>query len=110
MVEEAERFKADDDEARQTVEAKNQLDSYVYGVKNSLDSNSSMSDDAKVKLRAEIQKVVDWTDNNHHATKEEFQAQLNDFQEVYKQLVASTAQEPQQPQQASRGPVVEEVD
>ena len=57
MVAEAERFKNEDDQARQKVEAKNALQSYAYNVKSSL-SDVTLSEKFESEDKAMIEQKV----------------------------------------------------
>ncbi|CAI5757636.1 unnamed protein product [Candida verbasci] len=75
MVSEAEKFKDEDEKEANRVQAKNQLESYSYSLKNSLGEEQ-----LKSKLEAsEIEEVtkaadetISWLDSNQTATQEEF--------------------------------------
>lgn len=57
MVAEAERFKNEDDQVRQKVEAKNALQSYAYNVKSSL-SDVTLSEKFESEDKAMIEQKV----------------------------------------------------
>ena len=75
MVSEAEKFKEEDEKEASRVQAKNQLESYAYSLKNTLGEEQFKS-----KLDAsEIEEVtkaadetISWLDANQTATQEEF--------------------------------------
>jgi L1 cell adhesion molecule like protein len=75
VVEDAERYRAEDDKVKKRVEAKNELESYAYSVKNSLnDTNisSKLSSDDKAALETAVKETVDWLDRNQSAEIDEF--------------------------------------
>ena len=83
MVQEAEKFKADDEAQKVKVEAKNGLENYCFTMKN------SMNDAAiKDKLSEEDRKIVEdktaealaWLDSNQMAEKEEFEAKQKEVE------------------------------
>jgi len=71
-------FKDEDEKLRQKIDARNGLESYAYGLKN------TMSDDKKIgdKLTAEdkqtindaIKATTEWLEKNQSAEKDEFEA------------------------------------
>merc|ERR1711981_137923 len=76
LVQEAERFKSEDEANRARVEAKNALENYCYSMKSSL-SDEKMADkipaDEKTKCMDSINSTTSWLDANQNAEKEEFE-------------------------------------
>jgi L1 cell adhesion molecule like protein len=76
LVQEAERFKSEDEANRARVEAKNALENYCYSMKSSL-SDEKMADkipaDEKTKCMDAINSTTSWLDANQNAEKEEFE-------------------------------------
>merc|ERR1719453_923719 len=67
MVEEAERYKAEDEANRNRVIAKNGLENYCYSLKSSISSDevkSKMTDDDKKQLDDAIEDTIKWMDSN----------------------------------------------
>jgi L1 cell adhesion molecule like protein len=66
MVNDAEKYKAEDEEVRQRVESKNHLEGYCFGVRNSV--NGELADKVQASDKEEILKVVNetlsWLGNN----------------------------------------------
>lgn len=85
MLAEAEKFKDEDEAEARRVSAKNGLESYAYSLRNTLsDSKVDEKLDAadKDKLKAEIDKVVNWLDENQQATREEYEEQQKELEGV----------------------------
>lgn len=85
MLADAEKYKAEDEAESSRIQAKNALESYAYSLKNTLsDSKVDEKLDAgdKEKLKAEIDKVVGWLDDNQTATKEEYESQQKELEGV----------------------------
>ena len=77
MVDEAERYKAEDEANRVRVEAKNSLENYCYSMKNTMGDEklaSKLSDDDKSTVTAKIDETTSWLDANQMAEKEEYEA------------------------------------
>merc|ERR1712196_626002 len=67
MVDEAERYKAEDEANRVRVEAKNSLENYCYSMKNTMSDEklaSKLSDDDKSTVTAKIDETTSWLDAN----------------------------------------------
>ena len=117
MVDEAERFKAEDDVQRERVQARNQLEAYVFSVKQAAEeSGSKLSEEDRRVVTEACQAALQWLENNSLAEKEEFQQQEKELQKTCMPVMAKLhgqgqpggAQAPSGG--TGRGPTVEEVD
>merc|ERR1719333_1373575 len=73
MVDEAGRYKAEDEANRVRVEAKNSLENYCYSMKNTMGDEklaSKLSDDDKSTVTSKIDETTSWLDANQMAEKE----------------------------------------
>lgn len=91
MVNEAERYKEEDDRQRERVAAKNQLESYIFNVKQALDdAGDKLSESDKSTARAQCDEALKWLDSNSLADKEEYEYKYKELQrscgEVMKKL------------------------
>lgn len=86
MVQEAEKFKEDDQRNKERVDARNDFESYVYHMKNNTDEHAVKNKD---EFDALIQDKLTWIDDNRTASTEEFNSQMEDFRaslsRMYKQ-------------------------
>lgn len=76
MVQEAEKYKAEDEAQKKKVEARNGLENYAYGLKNSINEpnlKDKISDEDRKTLEDAIKTTLDWLDNNQLAEAEEFE-------------------------------------
>ena len=89
MVEEAEKFKEDDEKAKQLIDARNNFENTIYQFKSTL-SDEKMSSVIDASMKEELTKVVEenvsWLENNQMASKEEYDSKLSEFQEAMKPL------------------------
>ena len=76
MVNEAEKYKAEDEAAAARITAKNGLESYAYNLRNSL-SDEKLADKFdpadKSKLDSAITEIISWLDTSQEASKEEYE-------------------------------------
>ena len=75
MVEEAERYKQEDEEVQAKIEAKNSLDGYLFQIKGSLEG---MSEELNEKIK-EAQELVD----GPTVTKEQYHEKRKEIEELY---------------------------
>uniref|UniRef100_A0A023F628 Putative heat shock protein 70b n=2 Tax=Triatoma infestans TaxID=30076 RepID=A0A023F628_TRIIF len=81
MVADAEKYKAEDDNQRERIAARNQLENYVFGVKQAVDEcGSKLTEEDKSKLRSKCDEAIKWLDNNTLADKEEYSHKLSQLQ------------------------------
>jgi len=85
LLNEAEKYKAEDEKNRERIESKNKLESYVYSLKNSLrdeNINNKISSEDCDKLNAKINETTEWIDSNTTAEKEEFEHKLKELEDI----------------------------
>jgi len=73
MVQEAEKYKEEDEIAKDTIESKNKLESFIYQIKSSFGKSevkSKLSDDENNLIDSTIQSSENWLDENQISTKE----------------------------------------
>jgi heat shock protein 1/8 len=85
MVNDAEKFKKDDEAAADRVRAKNELESYAYQVKQTMDDEKvkdKISDEDKKAVREKADEVISWMDNSSAASKEEYESMKKELEAV----------------------------
>ncbi|XP_049275130.1 heat shock protein 68 isoform X7 [Rhipicephalus sanguineus] len=114
MLAEAEKFKQEDDVQRERVAARNNLESYVYGVKQAAEeAGDKLSSSEKDSVLSKCRETISWIDGNSLAEKEEYEHRLKELQQTCMPIMSKLHQ-PQGPKHSSTahhaGPTVEEVD
>ena len=119
MVNEAEKYKAEDEAHRERIAARNNLESYAYSVKSAIDDSnveSKLSDSDKETVSSAVKEATSWLDNNSLAEKEEFVQKLEDLQKVCSPIMSKLhggntgGSGSSGDSQSQQGPTVEEVD
>ena len=82
MLAEAEKYKAEDEEAAARVQAKNGLESYAYSLKATLGENGDKFGEDKAVLEAKVEEVIKQLDTMESASKEEFEAVQKEVRHV----------------------------
>jgi len=96
MVQEAEKYKAEDEANRARVEAKNQVENYAYSIKNSVNDEKlagKISEDDKKAVLEKVDETTAWLDANMAAEKEEYEEKLKELQAVCNPVMAKVYQE-----------------
>ncbi|XP_067934506.1 heat shock 70 kDa protein 1-like [Watersipora subatra] len=83
MLEDAEKYRKEDEKQKNRVVARNLLESTVYQYKQAAEENQSkLSAEELTTVKDECQKVVDWMDSNQLAEADECQHQLTELQNI----------------------------
>eukprot|EP00899_Mesostigma_viride_P022395 jgi/Mesvir1/333/Mv22740-RA.1 len=91
MVKDAEQYKAQDEEQMKKVEAKNQLESYAFNMRNSLNDGGlggKLSPEDKKKVEEAVDGAIKWLDGNQMAEAEEFEDKKKELEEVCNPIIA----------------------
>ena len=78
MVKEAEQYKEADEKLKEKVDSKNQLESYCYQIKQTVEDEKlkdKISEEDKTSITNKVNEVISWLDNNQTAEKDEFEDQ-----------------------------------
>ncbi|KAI9360288.1 hsp71-like protein [Pilaira anomala] len=85
MVNDAEKYKAEDEAAAARIQAKNGLESYAYNLRNTLQEekvSTKLEPADKEKLDAAVKEAIEWLDNSHEASKEEYESRQKELEEI----------------------------
>ncbi|XP_064407980.1 heat shock cognate 71 kDa protein isoform X2 [Latimeria chalumnae] len=122
MVQDAEKYKAEDDAQRANIAAKNSLESYAFNMKSSVEDENmraKVSEDDKEKVIDMCNQTISWLDSNQLAEKDEYEHKKKELEQVCKPIIAKLYQGGTpggscgaQAGKAtySQGPTIEEVD
>jgi L1 cell adhesion molecule like protein len=83
MVSDAEKYKEEDDKQKERILARNQLENYIYGVKQAVgDSGDKLSTQDKQGVSKACDESIKWLDSNSLAEREEYEAKMKDLQKL----------------------------
>merc|ERR1719216_128294 len=86
MLRAAEEFAEEDARMAETVQAKNQLESAAYNLKNQLDDEEKLggrlSDEDKETLFEAANDVIDWLDDNPDADRDDYKEKQQEFDDI----------------------------
>ncbi|CAH0747839.1 unnamed protein product [Bemisia tabaci] len=99
MVNEAEQYKEEDDKQRARVAARNQLESYIFNVKQAAEeAGDKLSAADKQSILEDCQAALQWLDNNTLADVEEFNYKLQELQKKCSPIMSKMHQSSQNSQ------------
>merc|ERR1712023_119129 len=127
MVNEAEKYRAEDEANKSKVEAKNGLENYCFTMRNTLQEEKlkdKFEAGDKDKIEKAVQDALDWLDKNQMAEKDEFEAKQKELEAVVNPIMMKVYQAAggsggmpdmgmpgnAPPGAGAGGPTVEEVD
>jgi heat shock protein 5 len=97
MIKDAERFADDDKKLKERVEARNELESYAYSLKNQIGDKeklgAKLSDDEKAKMEEAIEASIKWLESNADADSSEYKKQKKELEDVVQPIIAKLYQQ-----------------
>lgn len=107
MVNDAEKYKEEDDTYRKKVEAINAFEANVFGVKS---ATEKLSEDDKKLVEDKVTETISWIDNNRSAELDEIEHMQTEFREFVDPIFSKQKSEPEPEPKAHTGPEIEELD
>ncbi|XP_047061598.1 heat shock 70 kDa protein BIP5-like [Lolium rigidum] len=100
MVREAEEFAEEDKKVKEKVDARNNLEAYVYSVRTTVDGEMGrrMDGDDKEKVEEAVREASDWLDASLNAEKEDFVEKLKELEDVCNPVFAAAYEKSGGPQ------------
>ncbi|XP_048472575.1 heat shock 70 kDa protein [Rhincodon typus] len=122
MVQDAEKYKTEDEAQRQRIASKNSLESYAFNMKSTVEDENvknKISNGDRKKILEQCNQAILWLENNQMADREEFEYQLKELEKLCRPIIANLYQgggaaagascRAQAGSATSTGPTVEEV-
>jgi L1 cell adhesion molecule like protein len=95
MVNEAEKYKAEDEKIKKKIEAKNGLENYAYNMKNTLSDekvSSLLEADEKATIEKACEDAISWLDKNQLAEVEEFEHKQKEIEGICNPIITKMYQ------------------
>uniref|UniRef100_M1CSI7 Heat shock protein n=1 Tax=Solanum tuberosum TaxID=4113 RepID=M1CSI7_SOLTU len=117
MVEEAERYKSEDEAMKRKVEAKNALENYAYNMRNTIKDekiSGKLDPSEKQKIEKAVDETIEWLDRNQLAEVDEFEDKLKELEKLCNPIIGKMYQggagSDYGTGNSGAGPKIEEVD
>ena len=95
MVQEAEKYRDEDEANKSKIEAKNGLENYCFTMRNTLTEEKlkdKFESGDKEKIERAVQDALDWLDKNQLAEKDEFEAKQKELEGVVNPIMMKVYQ------------------
>jgi heat shock protein 5 len=97
MVKEAEEFEEEDKKMRDNIDARNGLESVVYGLRNQINDKTALgaklSEEDKKTIDEALKETIAWLDSNQTAERDDYDEQKKKLQEVTNPIIQRVYQE-----------------
>jgi len=91
MVQDAEKYKSEDEEHRKKIESKNSLENYAYNMRNTIRDEKvagNLDPDDKKKIEDAIEAAIQWLDQNQLAESDEFDDKMKELEGICNPIIA----------------------
>lgn len=96
MVADAEKFADQDKTVKERIDARHQLENYIYQMRNTIEDKEKLADkldeDDKTTISDALTEAQDWLNSNDDAEKDGFDEQLKELQRVCDPIIAQVYQ------------------
>jgi heat shock protein 1/8 len=126
MVEEAEKYKHEDEKTREKIEAKNSLENYAYNIKNTIKDEKikdKISEEERKMLEDKTSEIISSLENDENLEKEDYQEKEKELKDLANPIISKIyqqgngqnmndfgGQETENGETENGGPKIEEVD
>ena len=92
MVNDAERFADEDRKTKERVDARNELEGYLYGLKNQVADKeklgSKLSEEEKTTISDAVEEKITWLNDNGDADAEEYKDQKKEVEDIVAPIIS----------------------
>merc|ERR1711902_193361 len=91
MVNDAEQYKAEDEKQKERISAKNNLESYCFNMKSTIEDEKlkdKIGESDKEAITKKCDETIKWLDANQLAEKEEFEDKQKEVEELWRPLIS----------------------
>merc|ERR1711915_733306 len=106
MVNEAEKYKEEDDAHRNRITAKNGLEAYCFQMKSTMEDDKmkdKISEEDKKTILDKVTETLSWLDNNQTAEKDEYEHQQKELEGICNPIITKLYQQTGAPPPGAQG-------
>merc|ERR1711972_1237082 len=90
MVQDAEKFKADDEKQKERISAKNSLESYCFNMKSTVEDDKfkdKVPEEDRNKIMDACNETIKWLDANQMGEKEEYEHKQKEIEQICNPII-----------------------
>ncbi|KAG0591248.1 hypothetical protein M758_1G157100 [Ceratodon purpureus] len=91
MVQDADKYKSEDEDHKKKIEAKNSLENYAYNMRNTIKDEkiaSNLDGADKKKIEDAVEAAIQWLDQNQLAEADEFDDKMKELESICNPIIA----------------------
>nr|KAG5712456.1 hypothetical protein BaRGS_011430 [Batillaria attramentaria] len=92
MINDAEKYADEDKKLKDRVDAKNELESYAYSLKNQVNDKeklgAKLSEDDKTKITEALDEAISWLESHQDADTEEYKEKKKEVEEIVQPIIS----------------------
>ena len=96
MVNDAEKFADEDKKVKERVDARHELEGYLYGLKNQIADKeklgAKLSEDEKEKISEAVEAGIKWLESHQDADAEEYKTEKKEVEDVVSPIISKLYQ------------------
>lgn len=95
MVKDAEKYKAEDEEVKKKVEAKNAMENYAYNMRNTIKGEkiaSKLDPADKQRIEKTVEEALEWLEKNQFAGVDELEDKLEELESICSPIISKMYQ------------------
>ncbi|OMP01636.1 Heat shock protein 70 family [Corchorus capsularis] len=95
MVKDAEKYKAEDEDVKKKVEAKNALENYAYNMRNTVKDEkfaAKLRPEDKENIGKAVEETIEWLDRNQLAEVDELEDRLKELESICNPIISKMYQ------------------
>ncbi len=113
MVNEAEKFKSEDEQLKLKIQAKNNLENYLYNIRNTI-NDDKLKDKLNETLKKELEDIItsniNWINTNQNNNQKDYETKLKEIEKQVNPIMQKIYQQPNTTTEQTETTSVEEVD
>ena len=87
MISDAEKYKEEDAINAKNIESKNNLENYIYGIRNTMEKDNKFSDEEKTQLGDLISETENWLIENNSSDAETYETKRKEIESIYNPII-----------------------
>jgi heat shock protein 1/8 len=114
MINEAEKFKEEDDKIKKDIEARNSLEGYMYSIKNTFEESKDivekLGEETVEGINSKLKEVREWLDNHEHEDAHVYEDKQKEIEDIFNEVMKDVQGSMPPPSQPPSEMKVEDVD